>query len=189
MVLLVFCGQTLVSHSQPPLPVDRTLLACLGKWSAGKGAGYARLARPLFHIGHYCFQYKLKMIMPWEKSVLAMLGYSSSWFPPFLNPLLLHWLQHWQMMTMTKTTIQLGGKVCILLQSTCATTYQVTTCVKQSVWSCKLAACSSKNFEKIIFVVEVKSMKTVKFIVLGTFPLYGTYNFSGNIDSNIYLVL
>ena len=40
-----------------------------------------------------------------------------------------------KMMTMTKTTVQLqfGGEPCILLQSTCTTTYQVTTRVKQSI--------------------------------------------------------
>ena len=76
---------------------------------------------------------------------------------------------------MTKTTVQLqfGGEPCILLQSTSRTTYQVTTRVKQSIWSHKQAACSGKNFEEIIFVVEVKSTKTAKFIVLEKFPLYG----------------
>ena len=33
---------------------------------------------------------------------------------------------------------------------------------------------SLKKFEETIFVVEVKSTKTVKFIVLENFPLYGT---------------
>ena len=85
-----------------------------------------------------------------------------------------------KMMTMTKTTVQLqfGGEPCILLQSTCTTTYQVTTCVKLSIWSDKQAACSGKNFEEIIFVVEVISMKTVKFIFLKNFPLYGSLFFS-----------
>ena len=41
-------------------------------------------------------------------------------------------------------------------------------------WSHKQVACSSKNFEEIIFVVEVKSTKTAKFIVLENFPLYST---------------
>ena len=61
-------------------------------------------------------------------------------------------------MTMKKTTVQLqlGGERCILLQSTCTTTYQVTTRVKQSIWSHKQATCPSKNVEEIIFVVEVK---------------------------------
>ena len=100
-----------------------------------------------------------------------MLGYSSSWFPPFLSPLL-HWLQQWQMTTMTKTMAQLDSKACILLQSTCTTTYQIITLVKQSIILHKQASCSGKNFEKIIFVVELKSMKTAKFIVLENFPLY-----------------
>ena len=71
-----------------------------------------------------------------------------------------------KMMTMTKTMVQLqfGGEPCILLQSTCTTTYQVTTHVKQSIWLRKQAACPGKNFEEIIFVVEVKSMKTVKLL-------------------------
>ena len=68
-VLLVLCGQTLVLHSQPFF---------LGTaQSAGKKAGYARPARPLFRAGHYRFQYKLKAITPARlKSDLAMLGYS-----------------------------------------------------------------------------------------------------------------
>ena len=37
------------------------------------------------------------------------------------------------MMTMTKTTVQLGDKACILVQSTCTAMYQVTTHVKQSI--------------------------------------------------------
>ena len=80
---------------------------------------------------------------------------------------------------MTKTMVQLqfGSEPCISQQSTCTTTYQVTTCVKQSIWSHKQATCSGKNFEEIIFVVEVKSTKTVKFIVLENFLLYGTNHF------------
>ena len=69
--------------------------------------------------------------------------------------------------------LQFGGKPCILLQNTCTTTYQVATCVKQSIRSHKQAACSGKNFKEIIFVVEVNSTKTAKFIVLENFPLYG----------------
>ena len=44
--------------------------------------------------------------------------------------------------------------------------------VKQSILSHKQAACSSKNFKEIIFMVEAKSMKTANFIVLENFPLY-----------------
>ena len=79
-----------------------------------------------------------------------------------------------KMMTMTETMVQLqlGGKPSILLQSTCTTTYQFTTCVKQSIWLHKQATCSGKNFEEIIFVVQIKSTKTAKFIVLENFPLY-----------------
>ena len=73
------CGQTSVSCSQPTFPADCELLA----HGLQERAGYARLVRPLFHTGCYCFQYKLKAIMPCAKSGLAMLGYSSSWFPPF----------------------------------------------------------------------------------------------------------
>ena len=36
-----------------------------------------------------------------------------------------HWLQQWQMMTMTKSKVQLGSEACILLQSTCTTTYSI----------------------------------------------------------------
>ena len=66
-------------------------------------------------------------------------------------------------MTMTKTTVQLGGKACILLQSTCTAIYRV--------WNSRFDRINNtlvleKNFEKIIFVVEVKSMKTTKFIVI-----------------------
>ena len=56
-ILLVSCGQILVLHSQPfscgPHGPNR-----------GKEAGYARPARPLFHAGHYRFQYNLTTIMP-----------------------------------------------------------------------------------------------------------------------------
>ena len=102
-----------------------------------------------------------------------------------LHGFLLFWIHYFsdfsvgcnngKMMTITKTTVQLqlGGKPCILLQSTCTTTYQVTTSVKRSIWLHKQTTCSGKNFEEIIFVVEVKSTKTVKFIVLENFPLYG----------------
>ena len=76
-VVLVLRGQNLVSCSQPLFPVD-----------CRKGACYMRLARPLFRTGLYCFQYKLNAIIPCVKSGLATLGYNSSWFPPFLNPLL-----------------------------------------------------------------------------------------------------
>ena len=47
-----------------------------------------RLARPLFHAGCYCFQDKLKAILPYAKRGLATLGYSSTWFLPFLSSLL-----------------------------------------------------------------------------------------------------
>ena len=78
-------------------------------------------------------------------------------------------------MTMTKTAVQLqfGSEPCILLQNICTTTYQVTTRVKQSILLHKQATCSGKNFKEIIFVVKAKSMKTVKFVVLENFLLYG----------------
>ena len=84
------------------------------------------------------------------------------------------------MMTMKKTTVQLqfGSKPCILLQSTCTTTYQVTTRVKQLIWSHKQAICLSKNVEEIVFVVEVKFKKAAKFIVLENFPPYGIKTFA-----------
>ena len=77
---------------------------------------------------------------------------------------------------MKKITVQLqfGSKLYILLQSTCTTTYQATTRVKQRILSHKQATCPGKNFEEIIFMVEVKSTKTMKFIVLENFPLYGS---------------
>ena len=86
------------------------------------------------------------------------------------------------MMTITKTTAQLqfGGEPYILLQSTCTTTYQVTTDTCETVYTgingphYQQATCFGKNFEEIIFMVEVKSTKTVKFIVLENFPLYGS---------------
>ena len=56
-VLLVSCGQTLVSCSQPLFSVDHAV-------HRNKGAGYVRPARPLFHEERYRFQYKLKAITP-----------------------------------------------------------------------------------------------------------------------------
>ena len=112
----------------------------------------------------------------WLKwSDLARLGYSRFFMvSSFLRPLLFSiGCNNGKMMTMTKTMVQLqfGGEPCILLQSTCTTTYQVTTCLKQSIWSHKPAASSGKAFEEIIFVFEVKFMRTAKFIVLETkFP-------------------
>ena len=147
-----------------------------------KEAGYARPDRTLFRAGHYRLQYKLKAITPgatkeWSGHVRLL---------PVLHDFLLFWDHYFsdfsigcnngKIMTKTKTMVQLqfGGEPCILLQSTCTTTYQVTTRhVKQLIWSHKQAACSSKNFEEIIFVVEVKCTKTAKFIVLENFPLYG----------------
>ena len=68
------------------------------------------------------------------------------------------------------------------------TTYQVTTRVKQSIWLHKQAVCSGKNFEKIIFVVEVKSTKTAKFIVLENFPLYGIYRSQTFVNQVMFLL-
>ena len=48
-VLLVSCGQTLVSRSQSLFPVD-------GAVRRKKGAGYVRPVRPLFHAECYRFQ-------------------------------------------------------------------------------------------------------------------------------------
>ena len=39
----------------------------------------------------------------------------------------------------------------------------------------QIAACPGKNFKEIIFVVEAKSTKTAKFIVLENLPLYSIY--------------
>ena len=85
------------------------------------------------------------------------------------------------MMTMKKTTVQLqlGGGPCILLQSRLLVQQDIklrTTHVKQSICSHKQAACPGNNFEETIFVVEVKSTKTAKFIVLKNFPLYGSHH-------------
>ena len=90
---------------------------------------------------------------------------------PVLHGFLLFWDHYFsdfsigcnngKMMTMTKITVQLqfGGEPCILLQITCTTTYQVITRVKQSIWSHKQATCSGKNFEEIIFVVDINPRK------------------------------
>ena len=43
--------------------------------------------------------------------------------------------------------------------------------MKQSIWSHKQASCSGKNFKE---VVDVKSTKTAKFIVLENLRLYGS---------------
>ena len=53
---LVWLDLSLV-YSQPVFPVDRVVCR-------KKGAGYARLTRPLFRAEHYHFKYKLKAIMP-----------------------------------------------------------------------------------------------------------------------------
>ena len=176
MILLVSCGRTLVSRSQPFF-LWTTRSAC-----RKKEAGYARPARPLFCAGCYRFQYKLKAITPWAtkkwsghaRLQLVFHGFLLFW-DHYFSDFSIGCNNNDKMMTMTKTTIKLqfGGEPCILLQSTYTTTYQVTTHVKQSIWSHKQAACSGKYFEEIIFVVEVKSTKTLKFIVLENFPLYG----------------
>ena len=174
-VLLVSCGQMLVSHSQPTLfPVDRTV-------RRKKGASQARPTRPLFCAGCYRFQYKLKAIlMPCATEEWS--GHAR--LQSVLHGFLLFWVHYFsdfsigcnngKMMTMAKTMVQLqlGDESCILLESTCTTTW-VTTRVKQSIWSHRLITCPSKNFEEIIFVVEVKSTKAVKFIGLKNFALCG----------------
>ena len=59
------------------------------------------------------------------------------------------------------------------------TTYNVATCTAiYHMWNSWFDCVNKplvpeKNFEKIISVVEVKSMKTAKFIVSENFPLYG----------------
>ena len=150
-----------------------------------KEAGYARSARPLFRAGRYRFQYKLKVIMPCVTEQWS--GHAR--LQSVLHGFLLFWDHYFsdfsigcnngKMMAMTKTTVQLqfGGVPCVLLQSTCTTTYQVTTCVKQLIWSHRQAACSGENFEEIIFVVEVKSTKTAKLIVLENFLLYSNCSY------------
>ena len=101
-----------------------------------------RRARPLFGAGHYHFQYKLKAIMPctteeWSghharlQSVLY--GFLPFWVHYFSDfsiqaATMAKWWQ-WQRQRSTGQ-LQLGGEPCILLQCTCTTTYQVTTCVK-----------------------------------------------------------
>ena len=149
-----------------------------------------RPARPLFGAGHYrlCFKYKLKAIMPCVTEEWS--GHAR--LQPVLHSFLLCWvhyfsdfpfrLQQWQNDDNDKRQqstgqLQLGGEPCILLQCTCTTTYQVTTHVKhliESICSYKQATCSGKNFEKIFFVIEAKSMKAVKFIALENFLLCGT---------------
>ena len=82
-------------------------------------------------------------------------------------------------MTMTKTTVHWEAAVgqqalhftAMHLYNNISSYYMHETL--ELIWSHKQAACSSKNFEEIIFVVEVKSTKTVKFIVHENFPLYG----------------
>ena len=72
-----------------------------------------------------------------------------------------------KMMTMKKTTVQLqlSTEPCILLQSSYLyNNISSYTCVKQSIWSHKQATCPSKNFDEIIFVVEVKSTKTANLL-------------------------
>ena len=169
-----------MSCSQPLFPVDRAV-------RRNKGVGYTRPARLLFHAERYHFQYKLKAIMfCWtEEQTEEWSGHDRLHL--VLHSFLLFWVlcfsdfsigcKNCQGMTMKKTTVQLqlGGKPCILLQSTCTTIYQVITRVKQLIWSHKQAACPNKNFKEIIFVVEVKSMKTVKFFGLENFLLYGIW--------------
>ena len=168
----------LVSHSQPLIPVD-----CSPQEKRGWLCETNQTSRPLRTLSFS----KLKVITlcRTEEQAEEWSGHDS--LQSVLHSFLLFWVHYFsvfsigcnngKMMTMTKTMIQLqlGSKPCILLQSSCTTTYQVTTRVKQSIWSHKQAACPSKNFEEIIFVVEVKSTKKAKkFIVLKNFPLYGT---------------
>ena len=56
-VLLVFCGQTLVSHSQTLVSRSQSLFPVDGAVRRKKEAGYARPVRPLFHTECYHFQY------------------------------------------------------------------------------------------------------------------------------------
>ena len=186
-ILLVLCGQTLVSCSHSFLPVDHAV-------RRKKEAGYARPARPLFCARCYHFQYKLKAITPCATEEWS--GHAR--LQPVLHGFFLFWDHYFidfsigcnigKMMAMRKTTVQLqfGGKPCILLQSTFTTTYQVTIHVKQSIWSHKQAACSCKNFEETIFMVEVKSMKTVKFTV---FENSIWYKIHSNIMSTIIMIV
>ena len=128
-----------------------------------KVADYVRPARPLFCTGCYCFQHQLKVIT----SCMTKEWSGHARLQSVLHGFLLYWVHYFsdfsigcnngKMMTMTKTTFLLGSEACILLQSTCTTTYQVITHVKQSNLLCKQAACSDKNFQKTIFVLEIKS--------------------------------
>ena len=72
------------------------------------------------------------------------------------------------MMTMKKTTVQLqlGCEPCILLQSTCTTTYQVTTHVKQSICLHKQAACPSNENSEIYCPQKFPAIQYYTLIVI-----------------------
>ena len=82
-----------------------------------------------------------------------------------------------KMMTMTKNKksmeMKFGSKPCIYCKILVQQHIKLPHMWNSRFDHIKQSTCSSKNFEEIIFVVKVKSMKTAKFIVLKSFPLYG----------------
>ena len=150
-VLLVSCGQTLVLHNQLLFPVDRAIR---------RKKGLAMRDQPDLSSVQNVGIAKLKAITPCGTEERGEKWSGHDRLQSVLHGFLLFWVYYFsdfsigcnnsKMMTMKKTTVQLqlGCKPCILLQSTCTTTYQVTTRVKLSIWSHKQAACSGKISRK-----------------------------------------
>ena len=147
VILLVSCGRILVLHSQPFF-LWTVRSACRKKRLLMRDQPVLSSTRDVIAFSSY----KLKVIMPcateeWSGRAICRLqpvlyGFLLFWdYTLVISPLAQCNNYNGKMMTMIKTAVQLqfGGKPCILLQSTCTTTYQVTTRVKQSIWSHKQA--------------------------------------------------